>query len=189
MDHLESSWAWLLSIAVLSLECSKGYFFYFYTEISRNPSVSSYNNCNILVLMWKTQPPKIAGKLRGSIFSLSRALNLSSQNLPLRKLLFTRNSRWVTIHDHLSWGWGSHQPSRAARSSIELDRMFTQWTLLGQTWQTSIDDHLTHKWDDNVFWRDFWSHHAPVVCRMLVTSNSPLTCVDEPTFVFRFNVI
>ena len=92
MDHLESSWAWL-SIAVLSLECSKGYFFYFYTEVSRNPLVFSCNNSDMLVLLWKAQPQK----LPGSIFSVSRVLNLSSQNLPLRKRSFTGNSRWVTM--------------------------------------------------------------------------------------------
>ena len=139
--------------------------------------------------MWKTQPPKIAGKLRGSIFSLSRALNFSSQNLPLRKRFFTGNSRWVTMIICLE-GEGSITLTCSTEqyySRSDVHSVNFAWLNMINISRWSLDTQMGQ-------WlcflkRQFWSHHAPVVCRMLVTSSSLLTCVDEPTFVFRFNVI
>ena len=138
--------------------------------------------------MWKTQPPKIAGKLRGSIFSLSRALNFSSQNLPLRKRFFTGNSRWVTMIICLE-GEGSVTLTCSTEqyySRSDVHSVNFAWLNMINISRWSLDTQMEQ-------WLCFLTRllilSLPVVCRMLVTSSSLLTCVDEPTFVFRFNVI
>ena len=139
--------------------------------------------------MWKAQPPKSAGKLRGSIFSISRALNLSSQNLPLRKRCFTGNSLWVTMIICLE---GDGRINLTCSTEQYCSRSGDH-SVVNFAWLNMINisrwSLYTHMDDNYVFWRDFWSHHATIVCRILVTSSSLLTCVHKPTFVFRFNVI
>ena len=135
--------------------------------------------------MKKLNLRKIVSKLRGSIFSLSRALNLSSQNLPLRIRSFTGNSRWVTMIICLE-GEGCipvtcSTEQYCSRSDVHSANF--AWLNMINISRRSLDTQM-EQW--LCFLTRLLISSLPVVCRMLVTSNSLLTCVDEPTFVFRF---